>query len=283
MGAFELVRPSALCTPHVHSHARTSVLQLRCTLRALAHARARVRRYYTHASARRRPIRALTRTRCAWCVRPLLHTPFASAAANGVADRRKAAVGPSGARDGAQRTLQELARHTHTPACPALRRARICFTHLITRPHLCDALALSFCDVCRSYTKGFSQMGALYSGSECVVEKARPARVVPVCVFVCAACADAFRRSIRSSEPRTTAATAPQQAASQAVSWRAQVRLGPPRACALGAQSTDACVFVRRIAPSFCSGVAGRAGRLRHVRGVQRAHGQAAGPLSAVT
>jgi hypothetical protein len=26
-----------------------------------------------------------------------------------------------------------------------------------------------------SYTKGFSQMGALYSGSECLVEKARAA------------------------------------------------------------------------------------------------------------
>jgi hypothetical protein len=125
MGAFELVRPSARCTPHVHSHARTPRGSCAACC-GLSRPHAPAGGTTTRTQPRGGGRYALTRTRGAWCIRSCTRH-LRRAAANGVADWREAAVGPSGARDGAQRTLQELARHTHTHTrCLA---ARSCGTH----------------------------------------------------------------------------------------------------------------------------------------------------------
>jgi hypothetical protein len=69
---------------------------------------------------------------------------------------------------------KEVARETARSARAKSWRVRACrvprlrLRRVLTQP-LCHAAFAR----CRSYTKGFSQMGALYSGSECVVEKAR--------------------------------------------------------------------------------------------------------------
>jgi hypothetical protein len=70
-------------------------------------------------------------------------------------------------------------------------------------------------------------MGALYSGSECVVEKARAGARARFAAPANAALTLRVRVPAHSCARSTTASTAPPPAASPAASWRAPVRCTP--------------------------------------------------------